>query len=45
MRLQTPIHIISLRVDTTSAEYQQIAKTAMQKVALVTDPPLSKEQR
>jgi len=45
MKLQTPIRITSLRVDTTSAEYQQIAKTAMQRVALVTDPTLTKEQK
>jgi hypothetical protein len=45
MRLQTPIRITSLRVDTTSAEYQQIAATAMAKVNLVTNPALSPEQK
>jgi hypothetical protein len=45
MKLQTPIRISSLKLDETSAVYQQIAQAAMQKVALVTDPSLSKEQR
>jgi hypothetical protein len=45
MKLQTPIRITSLRVDTSEQESQQIAATAMAKVNLVTDPTLSKEQR
>lgn len=45
MRLQTPINVKSLRLDEGSLEYQKIAQAAMAKVALVTDPPLSKEQR
>ena len=45
MRLQNPINPKSLKLDTSDLEYQQLAKTAMQRVALVTDPSLSKEQK
>jgi|SRR5450759_89551 len=45
MKLQAPIRISTLRVDTTSAKYQQIAAAAMAKVDLVTNPALSPEQK
>lgn len=45
MILKEPINLKSVRLDETDHEYQQIAKTAMQRVAIVTDPTLTKEQR